>query len=146
MTDSVYTIREIGCKLIKKLFDQYKNKDFEKKIYEKILEMKESKSYLIRSTILLFVKVKYAIYLDQFPIQEFYDGDNKANIDWVENYLFFIVLSYSKDKVANVRALAGAILKKMKNCLKNKENYEKCKAQIEELKRDKDMEVIISVE
>ena len=61
MTDSVYIIREIGCKLIKKLFDQYKNKDFEKKIYEKILEMKESKSYLIRSTILLFVKVKYAI-------------------------------------------------------------------------------------
>jgi len=42
--------------------------------------------------------------------------------------------------------LAGAILKKMKNFLKNKENYEKCKAQIEELKKDKDMEVIISVE
>jgi len=48
----------MGCKLIKKLFDHYKNSNIlEKKIFEKILEMKESKSYLVRSTILLFIKV-----------------------------------------------------------------------------------------
>ena len=67
MTDNVYAIREMGCKLIKKLFDHYKNKDLEKKIYEKILEMKESKSYLIRCTILLFIKV-YNLNLSFFYI------------------------------------------------------------------------------
>lgn len=81
-----------------------------------------------------------------FFYQEICDGDSKSNFDFVENHLFFIVLSYSKDKVSNVRTLAGGVLKKLRNFLKNKDNIEKCKIQIEELKKDKDIDVALSVD
>jgi len=59
LTDSVHAIREIGCKLIKKLYDLFKCEMFEKRLIEKLNEMKSNNFYLIRNTILLLGKVKY---------------------------------------------------------------------------------------
>ena len=57
LTDPVYAIRESGCKLIKKLHDIFRSDELEKKVLEKVNEMKVSNSYLIRNTILLLAKV-----------------------------------------------------------------------------------------
>ena len=57
LTDPVYAIRESGCKLIKKLYDIFRSDELEKKVLEKVNEMKVSDNYLIRNTILLLVKV-----------------------------------------------------------------------------------------
>ena len=57
LTDEVYAIREIGCKLIKKLYDLNKCEEFEKRLIEKMSEMKSNKSYLIRNTIIILGKV-----------------------------------------------------------------------------------------
>ena len=47
----------MGCKTIKKIHEIYSGDDIEKKIYEKLLEMKGNTSYLIRNTILIFLRV-----------------------------------------------------------------------------------------
>ena len=57
LTDPVYAIRESGCKLIKKLYDIFRSDELEKRVLEKVNEMKVSDNYLIRNTILLLVKV-----------------------------------------------------------------------------------------
>jgi hypothetical protein len=57
LTDSVYAIRESACKLMKKLYDIYKGEEFEKKLIEKLTEMRANNSYLIRNTILILAKV-----------------------------------------------------------------------------------------
>lgn len=59
LIDPVFAIREAGCKLIKKLYDIFRSDELEKKVLEKINEMKGNNSYLIRNTILIFAKVKY---------------------------------------------------------------------------------------
>jgi hypothetical protein len=57
LTDSVSAIREIGCKLMKKLHDLFKGEEFEKKLLEKLHEMKVSSNYLIRNTVLHLARV-----------------------------------------------------------------------------------------
>lgn len=57
LSDDVYTVREAGCKLMKKLFTLYKGHEFEKVLMDKVNEMKNSSSYLIRNTILILGKV-----------------------------------------------------------------------------------------
>lgn len=57
LSDQVFAIREMGCRVIKKIHEQYGGDDLEKKIYEKLAEMKTSTSYLIRNTILIFLRV-----------------------------------------------------------------------------------------
>jgi hypothetical protein len=57
LTDPVYAIREAGCKLIKKLYDIFRSDELEKKVIEKLNEMKINNNYLIRNTILLLAKV-----------------------------------------------------------------------------------------
>lgn len=59
LTDNVQAIREIGCKLIKKLYDLFKCELFEKKLLEKLNEMKSNNYYLIRNTVNTLGKVKY---------------------------------------------------------------------------------------
>jgi hypothetical protein len=57
LTDDVYAIREIGCKLIKKLYDLFKCEEFEKRLIEKLNEMKSNGNYLIRNTVIMLGKV-----------------------------------------------------------------------------------------
>jgi len=58
LSDPVFAIREMGCKAIKKLHEIYKGEDLENKIAEKFNEMKKNNSYLIRCTILIFLRVR----------------------------------------------------------------------------------------
>lgn len=62
LTDDVYAIREIGCKLMKKLYDLFKCEEYEKRLIEKLNEMKSSNNYLIRNTVTLLGNVNI-IYL-----------------------------------------------------------------------------------
>jgi hypothetical protein len=57
LSDPVYAIREMGCCVLKKLHEIYKGEELEKRIIEKFNEMRASHSYLIRNTILIFLKV-----------------------------------------------------------------------------------------
>ncbi len=57
LTDNVYAIREAACKLMKKLYDIFKGEEFEKRLMEKIIEMKSHNNYLIRNTVLILSKV-----------------------------------------------------------------------------------------
>ena len=50
-------IREASCKVIRKLYDNFKSEEFEKKVIEKNNEMRGSTNYLIRNNILLLIKV-----------------------------------------------------------------------------------------
>ena len=57
LTDSVFAIREAGCKLMKKLYDIFKGEDYEKRLIEKLNEMRNNNSYLVRNTVLFLAKV-----------------------------------------------------------------------------------------
>jgi hypothetical protein len=57
LSDQVYAIREMGCRTIKKIHEIYQGDDLERKIYDKFIEMKSSSNYLIRNTILIFLRV-----------------------------------------------------------------------------------------
>jgi hypothetical protein len=59
LTDSVFAIREAGCKLIKILYFTLKEvEEFEKRLIEKLNEMKISTSYLVRNTVIFLARVK----------------------------------------------------------------------------------------
>jgi serine/threonine-protein phosphatase 2A regulatory subunit A len=58
LTDSVFAIRDAACKLMKKLYDIFKGEEFEKKLLEKLTEMRTNSSYLIRNTVLFIAKVE----------------------------------------------------------------------------------------
>ena len=57
LSDSVYAIREAASKLMKKLYAIFKGEEFEKKLMEKLNEMRTNNSYLIRNTVLILAKV-----------------------------------------------------------------------------------------
>jgi hypothetical protein len=57
LTDDVFAIRDAGCKLLKQLYNQLKGFDFEKVLLEKLSDMKNNSSYLIRNTILFLARV-----------------------------------------------------------------------------------------
>ncbi len=59
LSDQVYAIREMGCKTIKKIHEMYHGDDLEVRIYDKLVEMAKSSSYLIRNTILIFLRVSH---------------------------------------------------------------------------------------
>ncbi len=78
LTDNVYAIREAACKLMKRLHDIFKGDEFEKKLLEKLIEMRTNSSYLIRNTTLILAKV----------------GDIKYYILFLSyNYLHIILIS-----------------------------------------------------
>ena len=57
LTDDVFSIREAGCVLMKKLYLIYKGSDFENILVDKINEMKVNTSYLIRNNVLFLIRV-----------------------------------------------------------------------------------------
>jgi hypothetical protein len=59
LSDNIFAIREMGCKVIKKMHQKYLGDDLEKKIYDKLVEMKGNTNYLIRNTILIFLRVLF---------------------------------------------------------------------------------------
>ena len=130
LTDPVYAIRESACKLMKKLYDMFKGEEFEKKLLDKLNEMKSSDSYLIRNTVTILVK-------------EFV-GD-VYNYDFIERRLVPYIIKMSKDKSGNIRRNCAAILKKISKASKSKEIVKEVNGVLEELKRDRDTEVIYAI-
>ena len=130
LTDPVYAIRESACKLMKKLYDMFKGEEFEKTLLDKLNEMKSSDSYLIRNTVTFLVK-------------EFV-GD-VYNYDFVERKLVPYITKLSKDRSGNIRMNCAAILKKISKVSKSKEVVKEVNGVLEELKRDRDTEVIYAI-
>ena len=130
LTDPVYAIRQNACKIMKKLYDIFKGEDFEKKLLNKISPMAKSESYLIRITVVMLIR--------EFLIDEY-------ELDFLEKKLFPYIVKLSDDKIPNVRQACSVIIKKLVRLSKNKDVVKECKSIIEELKRDKDLEVVYAI-
>ena len=130
LTDPVYAIRQNACKIMKKLYDIFKGEDFEKKLLNKISPMAKSESYLIRITVVMLIK--------EFLIDEY-------ELDFLEKKLFPYIVKLSDDKIPNVRQACSVVIKKLVRLSKNKDVVKECKSIIEELKRDKDLEVVYAI-
>ena len=126
LTDSVYSIREYTCRLLVDLYELFKGEDFEKKMLEKLQEMRNSSSYLIRNTVALFVKA----FIESNSINEF-----------VEKKLIPIVIKLRKDKTGNIRTNCALIFKAILKKAKSKE----ISGYLEEYKKDTDYEVLYIV-
>ena len=130
LTDPVYAIRERSCKIMKRLYDIYKGEDFEKKLLNKISSMSKNDSYLIRITVVLLIK--------EFLVNEY-------ELDFMEKRLFPYISKLSNDKIPNVRQACCSIIKKLARLSKNKDVIKECKSIIDELKQDKDIEVVYAI-
>ena len=130
LNDPVYAIRETACKLMKRLYDIFKGEDFEKKLLAKLSTMIKSDSYLIRITVTILIK--------EFVNDEY-------NYDFLEKKLFNYILRLSRDKIANVRMNCVIILKKMNKISKNRDILKDISSTLDELKRDRDVEVIYAI-
>ena len=130
LNDPVYAIRETACKLMKRLYDIFKGEDFEKKLLSKLSTMIKSDSYLVRITVTILIK--------EFVNDEY-------NYDFLEKKLFNYILRLSRDKIANVRMNCVIILKKMNKNSKNRDILKDISSTLEELKRDRDIEVIYAI-
>ena len=130
LTDPVYAIRQNACKIMKKLYDIFKGEDFEKKLLNKLSPMAKSESYLIRITVVMLIR--------EFLIDEY-------ELDFLEKKLFPYIVKLSDDKIPNVRQACSVIIKKLVRLSKNKDVVKECKSIIEELKRDKDLEVVYAI-
>lgn len=127
LTDPVFAIRESACKLMKSLYRIFKGDDFEKRLIDKLNEMTQSKSYLVRNTV-------------AFLIKEFAIEDNL--IDFIDRKLAVIIFELAKDKISNVRMTSALVLKRLLKISKDKNNITQIQALIEELKKDKDVDVV----
>jgi len=127
LTDQVFAIRQNACKILKRLYDIFKGEDFEKKLISKLNSMVKVESYLIRITVVLLIK--------EFLIDEY-------ELDFMEKKLFPIVVKLSYDKISNVRQACTHVVKKLGRLSKNKDVVKECKMIIDELKIDKDIEVV----
>ncbi len=52
-----YKFREEGCKVVKKLYDYFKCEEFEKRILDKITELRNDVNYLRRNIVLILIRV-----------------------------------------------------------------------------------------
>ena len=127
LTDQVYAIRQNACKILKRLYDIFKGEDFEKKLISKLNSMIKVDNYLIRITVVLLIK--------EFLIDEY-------ELDFMEKKLFPILVKLSNDKISNVRQACTHVVKKLGRLSKNKDVVKECKTIIDELKIDKDIEVV----
>ena len=127
LTDSIYIIRESACNLMKELYLINKSDEFEKKLINKMGDMLRHENYLTRITITSIIKI--------------FENDEKC-YEFLENKLFPFVPKLAKDKVANVRVNAAIILRKMNKKCKNKDILKQINILMEELKKDKDVEVV----
>lgn len=130
LTDPVYAIRQNACKIMKRLYDIFKGEDFEKKLLSKISPMSKSESYLIRITVVMLIR--------EFLVDEF-------ELDFLEKKLFPYIVKLSDDKIPNVRQACSVAIKKLMRLSKNKDVVKECKSIVEELKRDKDLEVVYAI-
>jgi serine/threonine-protein phosphatase 2A regulatory subunit A len=130
LTDPVYAIRQRTCKIMKRLYDIFKGEDFEKKLLNKISSMAKSDSYLIRITVVLLIK--------EFLVDEY-------ELDFMEKKLFPYISKLSDDKIPNIRQACSVVIKKMVRITKNKDVIKECKSIIDELKKDKDLEVVYAI-
>ena len=127
LTDQVFAIRQNACKILKRLYNIFKGEDFEKKLISKLNSMVKTESYLIRITVVLLIK--------EFLIDEY-------ELDFMEKKLFPILAKLSNDKISNVRQACTHVVKKLGRLSKNKDVVKECKMIIDELKIDKDIEVV----
>ena len=130
LTDPVYAIRQNACKIIKRLYDIFKCEEFEKKLLNKISPMSKSDSYLLRITVVILIK--------EFLVDEY-------ELDFLEKKLFPYIIKLSDDKIPNVRQACSVVIKKLERLSKNKDVIKECKSLVEELKRDKDLEVVYAI-
>ena len=130
LTDPVYAIRQRACKIMKRLYDIFKGEDFEKKLLNKISSMAKSDSYLLRITAVILIR--------EFLIDEY-------ELDFMEKKLFPYISKLSDDKIPNVRQACSVVIKKLVRLSKNKDVVKECKSIIDELKKDKDLEVVYAI-
>ena len=130
LTDPVYAIRQRACKIMKRLYDIFKGEDFEKKLLNKISSMAKSDSYLLRITVVILIR--------EFVIDEY-------DLDFMEKKLFPYISKLSDDKIPNVRQACSIVIKKLVRLSKNKDVIKECKSIIDELKKDKDLEVVYAI-
>ena len=130
LTDPVYAIRQNACKIIKRLYDIFKGEDFEKKLLNKISPMAKSDSYLIRITLVILIR--------EFLVDEY-------EFDFIEKKLFPYIIKLSDDKIPNVRQACSVVIKKLVRLSKNKDVIKECNSLIDELKKDKDLEVVYAI-
>ena len=130
LNDPVYEIRKKMSFNLVKIFGNMNDKNFNKKIIEKLEEMSHSENYLIRNTV-------------NFVILEFLN--NKKNLDFVENNLIDLIINLSKDKVANIRYNTVIIMKKISKISRNKKINDMIKNRLKELQKDTDIEVIYAL-
>ena len=130
LTDPVYAIRQNACKIIKRIYDFFKVEEFEKKLINKINSMSKSDSYLIRITAIMLIK--------EFLVDEY-------ELDFLEKKLFPYIVKLSDDKIPNVRQEGSVVIKKLVRLSKNKDVVKECNSMIDELKRDKDLEVVYAI-
>ena len=130
LTDPVYAVRERACKIMKRLYDIFKGEDFEKKLLNKINSMAKSDSYLIRITTVLLIK--------EFLVNEY-------EFDFMEKKLFPYISKLSNDKIPNVRQACSIVIKKLVKLSKNRDVIKECKLIIDDLRQDKDLEVVYSI-
>ena len=130
LTDPVYAIRQNACKIIRRLYEIFKCEEFEKKLLNKISPMSKSDSYLIRITVVILIK--------EFLVDDY-------ELDFLEKKLFPYIIKLSDDKIPNVRQACSVVIKKLERLSKNKDIIKECKSMVEELKRDKDLEVVYAI-
>ena len=134
LTDSVFSIREAGCKLLVTIYKDVKNDEFEKKLLEKLNELCNSTSYLLRNTVLVYIK---------FFIEKL---GEKMYFDFFEKKLLGIVLMLSKDKIANIRISCGFIWNKIKDIkFKDSKINNEISNTVDTLKKDEDNDVVKSI-
>ena len=127
LTDPVYAIRQNACKILKRVYDIFKWEGFEKQLLTKLNSMIKVENYLIRITVVLVIK--------EFLSDEY-------ELDFMEKKLFPILAKLSNDKISNVRQACTHVIKRLGRLSKNKEVVKECKNIIDELKIDKDIEVV----
>jgi hypothetical protein len=115
---------------MKRLYDIFKGDDFEKKLLSKLSSMIKSESYLIRITVTILIK--------EFAYDEY-------NYDFLEKKLFNYVLRLARDKIANIRMNCVIIFKKIQKVSKNRDILKEVSQNLDELKRDRDVEVLNAI-
>ena len=128
LTDPVFAVREATCKLIKELYSSFMGEEYEKRVLEKIKEMKKSTSYLVRNTVVMFIKL-------------FCEGGTLYR-DFLEKKLADIVFELCKDKISNVRLNCAGALKEMRKICVDKDNVKLINEYIEIFKNDSDKDVV----
>ena len=130
LNDPVYEIRKKMSINLVKIFGNMNDKNFNKKLIEKLEEMSQSENYLIRNTV-------------NFVILEFLN--DKKNLEFIENNLLDLIINFSKDKVANIRYNSIIIMKKISKMSQNKKINDRIKNRFKELRNDTDIEIIYAL-